>query len=155
MIHKKLLLICIFLIIAACSNKQVIKNHGMTSLEDKAKIIIVQQSNKNDVLEIIGRPSTVSLFDSNDWFYIEREKINQSVLKLGKQKVVKNNILEITFDKLGSVENKKLYQLENMNNIKIIKDITDKEYYKKTYIQSALKSLEQKINAPKINRNKK
>ena len=47
----------------------------MTSLEDKAKLIIVQQSNKNDVLDIIGRPSTVSLFDSNDWFYIEREKI--------------------------------------------------------------------------------
>ena len=50
----------------------------MTSLEIKAKKIVVEQSNKNDVLEIIGRPSTVSLFDSNDWFYIEREKtINQ------------------------------------------------------------------------------
>ena len=100
-----------FLIIAACcSNKQVIKNHGMTSLEDKAKLIIVQQSNKNDVLDIIGRPSTVSLFDSNDWFYIEREKINQSVFKLGKSKINKNNVLEISFNEYGIVETKKTYK---------------------------------------------
>ena len=65
----------------------------MTSLEVKANKIVVKQSNKNDVLEIIGRPSTVSLFDSNDWFYIEREKTNQSVFKLGKSKINKNNVL--------------------------------------------------------------
>ena len=118
------------MIIAACSNKQVIKNHGMTSLEDKAKIIIVQQSNKNDVLEIIGRPSTVSLFDSNDWFYIEREKTNQSVFKLGKSKINKNNVLEISFNEYGIVETKKLINIDNMNELKAEKKITEKNYDK-------------------------
>ena len=145
MIHKKLLLICIFLIIAACSNKQVIKNHGMTSLEDKAKKIIVQQSNKNDVLEIIGRPSTVSLFDSNDWFYIEREKTNQSVFKLGKSKINKNNVLEISFNEYGIVETKKLINIDNMNELKAEKKITEKNYDKRSGLGKLLKSLNRKL----------
>ena len=98
----------------------------MTSLEDKAKLIIVQQSNKNDVLDIIGRPSTVSLFDSNDWFYIEREKINQSVFKLGKSKINKNNVLEISFNEYGIVETKKLINIDNMNKLKVEKKLQKK-----------------------------
>ena len=78
----------------------------------------------NDVLRIIGRPSTVSLFNENSWFYIQREKINQSVFKLGKSKIQKNNILEITFNNYGIVESKKLYDLDDMNDIKIVKNIT-------------------------------
>ena len=124
----------------------------MTSLEDKAKIIIVQQSNKNDVLEIIGRPSTVSLFDSNDWFYIEREKINQSVFKLGKSKINKNNVLEISFNEYGIVETKKLINIDNMNKLKVEKKITEKNYDKRSGIGKLLKSLEQKINSTKTKR---
>ena len=143
------------MIITACSNKQVIKNHGMTSLEIKAKKIVVEQSNKNDVLEIIGRPSTVSLFDSNDWFYIEREKTNQSVFKLGKSKINKNNVLEISFNEYGIVETKKLINIDNMNELKAEKKITEKNYDKRSGIGKLLKSLEQKINSPKTKRSNK
>ena len=152
MIHKKLLLTCFFLIITACSNKQVIKNHGMTSLEVKANKIVVKQSNKNDVLEIIGKPSTVSLFDSNDWFYIEREKTNQSVFKLGKSKINKNNVLEISFNEYGVVETKKLLNIDSMNKLNADKKITEKNYDKRSGIGKLLKSLEQKINSPKTKR---
>ena len=124
----------------------------MTSLEIKAKKIVVEQSNKNDVLEIIGRPSTVSLFDSNDWFYIEREKTNQSVFKLGKSKINKNNVLEISFNEYGIVETKKLINIDNMNKLKVEKKITEKNYDKRSGIGKLLKSLEQKINSPKTKR---
>ena len=140
------------MIITACSNKQVIKNHGMTSLEVKANKIVVKQSNKNDVLEIIGRPSTVSLFDSNDWFYIEREKTNQSVFKLGKSKINKNNVLEISFNEYGVVETKKLLNIDSMNKLNADKKITEKNYDKRSGIGKLLKSLEQKINSPKTKR---
>ena len=126
----------------------------MTSLEIKAKKIVVEQSNKNDVLEIIGRPSTVSLFDSNDWFYIEREKTNQSVFKLGKSKINKNNVLEISFNEYGIVETKKLINIDNMNELKAEKKITEKNYDKRSGLGKLLKSLEQKINSPKTNKKK-
>ena len=151
---KKLLLI-IFLFTLSCSNNKVVKNHGITGLELKTNKIEVLKSNKNDVLKIIGKPSTVSLFDENSWLYIQRETINQSVLKLGKSKIQKNNVLEVVFNKYGLVESKKLYNLDDMNDIKIVKNTTKKKYDDSSTITKLIKSLEQKVNSPKNSNNKK
>ena len=77
---KKLILI-IFLFTISCSNNKVVNNHGFTALEIKMGKIKTSETNKNDILTNVGRPSTVSLFDKNIWFYIEREKVTQSFLK--------------------------------------------------------------------------
>ena len=151
----KKLFIIIFLLTLSCSNNKVVKNHGITALELKTHKVKVLKSNKNDVLKIIGKPSTVSLFDQNSWFFIEREKVNQSIFKFGKSKIRKNNVLEITFDNYGIVQSKKLYNLENMNDLKKVKNTTQKKYDTNSKIGKLIKSLEQKINAPKMNRNKK
>ena len=151
---KKLLLI-IFLFTISCSNNKVVNNHGSTAIALKSNKIEISKSNKNDVMIILGKPSTVSLFDQNSWFFIEREKVNQSIFKFGKSKIRKNNVLEITFDNYGIVQSKKLYNLENMNDLKKVKNKTKKKYDTNSKIGKLIKSLEQKINAPKMNRNKK
>ena len=151
---KKLLLI-IFIISIGCSGNKVVKNHGSNALEKKFDKIKISETNKNDVQDILGKPSTVSLFDQNSWFFIEREKVNQSIFKFGKSKIRKNNVLEITFDNYGIVQSKKLYNLENMNDLKKVKNKTKKKYDTNSKIGKLIKSLEQKINAPKMNRNKK
>ena len=151
---KKLILI-IFLLTINCSNNKVVKSHGSTGLELKNDKIEVLKSNKNDVLTILGNPSTVSLFDENSWIYIQRETINQSVLKLGKSKIQKNNVLEIIFNKYGLVESKKLYNLDDMNDIKIVKNTTNKKYDDSSPFSKLIKSLEQKVNSPKASVNKK
>ena len=88
---KKIILI-IFLFTLSCSNNKVVNNHGFTALEIKSDKIKISQTNKNDILKDVGRPSTVSLFDENIWFFIEREKVTQSFIKLGKSKIRKNNV---------------------------------------------------------------
>tara|TARA_B100000029_G_C17088102_1_gene783178 strand:- start:76 stop:408 length:333 start_codon:yes stop_codon:yes gene_type:complete len=108
--------------------------------------------NRNDILKLFGKPSTESLFDENKWFYIERKKVNQSLFKLGKQKIEKNYILEVNFNKNGIVVSKNLYTTDNMNELKIVKGITKKEFDDKSYIQKILNSVRQKIDAPKKNR---
>ena len=148
----KKILIIIFLLTISCSNNKVVRNNGLVALEIKANKIEVSKANKNDVLTIIGKPSTTSLFDDNIWFYIQREKVNQSVIKLGKSKINKNNVLEINFDNYGVVSQKKLYVLDNMNNLKIDKNVTNKKYDNQSSIGKLLKSLEQKVNAPKNSR---
>ena len=151
---KKLIFI-LFLFTISCSNNKVINNHGTSALDIKSNKIEISKTNKNDILKEFGKPSSESLFDKNKWFYIERKKVNQSVFKLGKQKIDKNYILEIAFDKYGIVETKKLYTLEDMNDIKIAKDITSKDYGDESYIQRVLSSVKQKIDSPKINRNRR
>ena len=151
----KNIIILIFLITLSCSSNKVVKNHGLTSLEAKSSKIELSKSNKNDVMSIIGKPSIISLFDENIWFYIEREKITQSFIKLGKTKIKKNNILEIKFNNYGIVESKKFYQVDNMNDLKSVKKITEKSYDNDVYLGKLLKSVIQKANAPKSTRKKK
>ena len=150
----KFLILFFFLILLSCSNNKVVKNHGITGLESKTNKIIVSKSNKNDVLKIIGKPSTISLFDENSWFFIEREQVNQSVFKLGKTKLTKNNVLEVRFNNYGIVSAKRIYNLENMNDYKIVKETTQKKYDKTSPIGKVLKSIEQKINNPTTKRKK-
>ena len=85
-------LLIFVLFITGCSSNKVSKNHGFISLDNKLEKIVINKSNKNDIIEIIGHPSTISKFNSNKWFYIERKQTNQSVLKLGIKKIGKNNI---------------------------------------------------------------
>ena len=148
----KKIIILIFLFSLNCSNNKVINNHGLNELKQKYSKIEVMKANKNDVLNIIGKPSTISLFDENSWFFIEREKVNQSVFKLGKSKIQKNDILEIVFNERGIVQSKKIYDLNDMNDYKMVKDTNNKKYGSDNAFSNVLKSLEQKINAPKQNR---
>mgnify|MGYP001177102164 CR=1 FL=1 len=148
---KKLILV-IFLLTISCTNNKVINSHGPSSLDLKSNKIKVLIMNRNDILKLFGKPSTESLFDENKWFYIERKKVNQSLFKLGKQKIEKNYILEVNFNKNGIVVSKNLYTTDNMNELKIVKGITKKEFDDKSYIQKILNSVRQKIDAPKKNR---
>ena len=145
----KKIIIFIFLITISCSNNKVVKNHRIIDLEKKSYQILLSKSNKNDVLDILGKPSTISLFDKNSWFYMESEKVNQSLFKLGKSKIQKNNILLISFNNYGIVDTKKIYTINDMKKLNIVKNTTVKKYDETSFAGKLLKSLDQKINAPK------
>ena len=70
----KIILIIVFILISSCSTNKVVKNHGTSFIKNKSKDLVVNKSNKNDVLEILGPPSTKSSFDDNIWVYIETKK---------------------------------------------------------------------------------
>ena len=116
----KKIIILIFLITLSCSNNKVVRNHGQYALDIKINKVEINKSNKNDIVEIFGKPSTISLFDDNIWYYIQREKVNQSLFKLGKSKIKKNIVLEINFNDYGIVDNKLVYLIDDMNDIKIV-----------------------------------
>ncbi len=110
--------------------------------------IEVNKTNKNDLIDLIGNPSTISDFDSNKWYYFERLKTNQSLIKLGNQKIKKNNILVVNLDSYGIVKSKKIINIDDMNDVKAIKDITEKDFENKNLMYGVFSSLREKINAP-------
>lgn len=150
----RIFLIILFIIASGCKANKVSKNHGFISLETKFEKIQINKTNKNDLIKTIGHPSSISEFDENKWFYIERKKTNQSLFKLGIKKINKNNILIVDFNNKGLVENKKLFDLNNMNDVKYVKKITQKEFDQDNTIYNIFSSLREKINAPARNRNK-
>ena len=150
----RIFLIILFIIASGCKANKVSKNHGFISLETKFEKIQINKTNKNDLIKTIGHPSSISDFDENKWFYIERKKTNQSLFKLGIKKINKNNILIVDFNNKGLVENKKLIDLNNMNDLRYVKKITQKEFDQDNTIYNIFSSLREKINAPARNRNK-
>ena len=132
----------------SCSLNKVKNSHGILLLENKFNKIYVNKSNANDILSVFGPPSTKSEFDDNIWIYIERKKSNQSIFKLGNQKIIKNNVVLLELNNKGILSSKKIYDLNNMNKYKFSKNTTEKNYEKDSYIYGVLTSLREKINAP-------
>jgi len=150
----KYIFIIIFIFIINCSGNKVSNYHGIKSLEAKYEKIEINLTNKNDLLKLIGPPSTKSDFDENKWFYLERLKTNQSLFKFGKQKIKKNNILIVELDNKGIVINKRIINLNDMNDIKFLNKTTKKDFKKDNTFYNVLSSLREKINAPTRNRSK-
>ena len=144
----KLLFIIAFIFILSCSTNKVKNNHGVLSLNNKFNKIVVEKSNSNDILNLLGPPSTKSSFDNNIWIYIERKKTNQSIFKLGKQKIEKNNVLVLELDNKGILAKKKLYNLDDMNDYKFVEKATQKDFSQNSFFYGVLSGLRDKINAP-------
>ena len=139
-----LLFIIIFFIIG-CQRNAVIKTHGISYLEKREKLIILNKSNKNDTIKIFGQPATKGMTNNNLWIYIERTKTRGKLLKLGRNYLKKNNVLVLEFNKYGILVKKEFYKKENMKNIKFTKKITENEIRKENFIHSFLSSIRQKM----------
>ena len=137
-----------FFLITSCTINNVVKKHGVRNLEKKQKNLITLEANKNDIQEILGPPSSKSVFDNDLWIYIEREITNDKLLKLGKEKLITNNVLFIEIDSKGLLVNKSFYDINEMNETKLSKLSTEAKYTKKSFIYDFLSSMRQKINDP-------
>tara|TARA_B100001121_G_scaffold273646_1_gene260937 strand:+ start:1656 stop:2117 length:462 start_codon:yes stop_codon:yes gene_type:complete len=144
---KKILLLTL-LILSSCSFDKIIKHHGVHNLEEKQTKLKINYSNKNDILKLIGPPSTKSTFDNDIYIYIERKTSGSKLSKFGKKKLIKNNVLILEVDKKGILLSKKFYDKNDMNNIEFDKNETDIEYSKNSFIYNFLSSLRQKIDDP-------
>ena len=154
MLFMKYIFIIVFIFIINCSGNKVSNYHGIKSLEAKYEKIEIKKTNKNDLIRIIGPPSTISDFDKNKWFYFERLKSNQSLFKFGKQKIKRNNILVVEIDQKGIVKSKNILDLNNMNDVKYVKQITVKDFKRDSTMYNVLSSLREKINSPARKRSK-
>tara|TARA_Y200000002_G_C22582155_1_gene621341 strand:- start:208 stop:666 length:459 start_codon:yes stop_codon:yes gene_type:complete len=151
--YRILYIIFFSLIVSNCNFKPVDKYHGVAFLENKQTKLILNKSNKNDIINILGSPSTESLLNSNIWIYIENRQSKSSLLKLGKNVVKVNNVLFLEIDKYGLLIDKKFFNLNDQNQIIFNKDQT-KMSEKDSFIYGVISSLRQKIDSPKRNKSK-
>ena len=149
MIFHKIFLLILFLFILGCSASKINKSHGTVGIEDKYSLLKINENNSNDIVSLLGPPSTKSKFDKNLWIYIERKKVKKSIFKLGKEKYVSNNVLALKIDNKGLLKDKKIYRLEDMDDsYKFSEDITSISYKNNSFIYNLLTSIKQRINAP-------
>ena len=145
---KKLLILPLFFLILNCTFNKVIQNHGVHNLEKKQAKLKVNNSNKNDIFETIGPPSTKSSFDSDIYIYIERKTSSSKLTKLGKKKLLRNNVLVLEVDTRGILISKKFYNIDDMKKIQFDESLTEVNQTKKSFIYNFLYSVRQKIDDP-------
>ena len=141
------LIIFILIFTFSCKKNDVIKTHGVAYLEKREKLIIVNEFNKHDTIAIFGQPSTKGMQNDNLWIYIERTRTRGKLLKLGRNYLLKNNVLVLEFDKYGILQRKEFYNKKQMNEIKFAKNETQNELRKENFIYSFLSSVRQKMMA--------
>ena len=146
--NKFVFIIVISILIQNCSLNKVVKRHGVQNLEKKSKKIVLNQTNKNDILELLGPPSTYSLGAIETLIYIERSTSSSKISKLGGKKLLKNNVLVVEVNNRGIATKKKFLDKEDMKEINFSKKTTDIKYADKDFIYDFLSSLRKKINDP-------
>jgi outer membrane protein assembly factor BamE (lipoprotein component of BamABCDE complex) len=128
-----------------CQLSEPNKNHGITFLENREKVLVVGKTNKNDIIKLIGNPHTHSIKKDDTWIYFERIITRGKLIKLGQNVLKENNILELKFNKYGILIKKKIYQKDNMQIVKYSKKETKNSVQPKSFMNSFLSSIKQKM----------
>ena len=145
---NKIYFIIIFLCIANCSFNKAIKHHGVNFLEKKQEKLILKTTNKNDIVKILGPPSTKSTFENDVWIFIERKTTTKKLFKLAREKILVNNVLVLEIDSYGLLVKKEFYNMEKMNDLDFSKKKTETIYTKKSFVYDFMSSMRQKMNDP-------
>ena len=145
---KYITYLLIIFLFTSCSFDKVVKKHGVRNLEKKQEKLIIFETNKNDIRKILGPPSSISTFDNDLWIFIEREITHEKLLKLGKEKLIKNNVLFLEINSQGVMVKKTLYNINEMNEQELSDLSTESKYTKKSFVYDFLSSMRQKINDP-------
>tara|TARA_B100001564_G_scaffold253830_1_gene215903 strand:- start:143 stop:628 length:486 start_codon:yes stop_codon:yes gene_type:complete len=152
----KILYIILFsFVVANCSFKPVVDHHGVPFLEKKQTKLLINESNINDIKEILGNPSTTSKFDNDIWIYIERKQTQSKLRNLGKMKIYKNDVLVLEIDNYGILKKKEFFNKDDMENIEIVESTTEAGFRRNSFIYDFMSSMRQKINDPLGQRAKK
>tara|TARA_Y100000768_G_scaffold337118_1_gene279103 strand:- start:428 stop:901 length:474 start_codon:yes stop_codon:yes gene_type:complete len=145
---KKILFLYIVFFLSNCTLSKVVQHHGVHNLEKKQIKLKVNSSNKNDIVKIIGPPSTKSSFENDVFIYIERKTSSSKLTKLGKKKLLVNNVLVLEINNKGILIDKKFYDKYSMQEIEFDENTTSTDYTKRSFVYNFLSSLRTKIDDP-------
>ena len=134
-----------FFILLGRQLQEPAQNHGILFLENRSNKLMVNKSNKNDVLKIFGQPHTKTFNENDTWIYIERTLSKGKYHKLGRHKLKTNNTLILNFDKYGVLVSKDLYDKDKINEIQFSKKETENNLSKKSFVETFLNSVKKKM----------
>ena len=101
--------------LAGC--EETYTNHGFTPQIADLETISAGEDTRGSVLRKLGRPSSISSFDSDSWFY-EASRIERYAFY--EPKVVERTVVTVNFDEQGLVERVGRYGVEDGEIIDLV-----------------------------------
>ncbi len=144
----KILLIILTIFLSSCKLNKVVNHHGIHNLENKSKQLTINESNINQIRKILGPPSSTSFFNNDILIYLERKTSNSKLLKLGKKKLIANNVLLLEIDSRGMLKTKEFLDQEDLNRLEFTKKTTKSTVAQESFVSKALSGVITKIDDP-------
>lgn len=106
--------------LAACSS--VYRNHGYVPVDADLEQIVVGTSTRQDVADAIDRPSASALLNDEGWYYVQSRWKH-----LGPRppEEIDRQVVAITFDEGGIVENVERFGLEDGRVVALSRRVTE------------------------------
>ena len=125
-----LIILITFLIITSCT--PIVNVHGKMSINEDIQNIKVGVSKREDVIKLLGTPSTEGVLSNNVWFYFSEKTETTAFLK---PKIVKRNIYALVFQENNVVKNVVTYTESNGKEIDITSRVTPSAGAELTFLQ--------------------
>lgn len=131
--RKRGLMLVLVAGVAACS--PVYRNHGYVPSEPDLALVEVGKDTRETVGQKIGRPSTSGLLNDQGWFYVQ-SRYKHFGPRAPKE--VDRQVLAVTFNEAGVVDNIARYGLEDGRVVQISRRVTETSVKGMSVIQQIL-----------------
>jgi outer membrane protein assembly factor BamE (lipoprotein component of BamABCDE complex) len=144
----KIILIILTIFLSSCKLNKVVNHHGIHNLEVKSNELLINKTNINQIRNLLGPPSSTSYFNEDILIYLERKTSNSKLLKLGKKKLIANNVLLLEVDNRGMLINKEFLNQDDLNKLKFTNKTTKTIADQESFVSRALSGVITKIDDP-------
>ena len=144
----KIFIIILAIFLTSCKLNKVVNHHGIHNLEAKSQELLINQTNINQIKILLGPPSSTSYFDEDILIYLERKTSNSKLLKLGKKKLIANNVLLLEVNNRGILINKEFLDHDDLNKLKFTNKTTKTIADQESFVSRALSGVITKIDDP-------
>lgn len=117
---RTLLIGAVVAALGACS--AIYRNHGYVPNDEDLDFVIVGVDTKATVADSVGQPSAAGLLESSGWYYVE-SRWRHYAWRAPKE--IDRQVLAISFDSDGVVENIERFGLEDGRVIVLSRRVTD------------------------------
>ncbi len=131
MLRQSRFIFCLMLAFgAACS--PIVDQRGNLPSEEQIVQIVPGNAKRDDVLAILGTPSTATNYDEEVWYYISGRVETKSFLKPTE---VERKVIVVKFDKKGMVSDVKTLGLEDGKEFKKVERVTPTSGSEMTFME--------------------
>jgi outer membrane protein assembly factor BamE (lipoprotein component of BamABCDE complex) len=99
----------------------IVDQRGFAPTPGSVEKLEVGSQSREDVVRLIGSPSTVATFNPNVWYYITQK---QETYAFFKPQMLEQNVLQLTFNETGRLQAMKKYELADGKDIEMVSRIT-------------------------------
>lgn len=124
------------LALAACSN--IDRKHGYVPPDEDLEQIVVGVDTVDTVGDVIGRPSTSGILSNSGWYYVQSKF---RAYGYRERQEIDRQVVAISFDEDGVVENIERFGLQDGNVIAISRRVTDSNIKGVTFLRQLFGSI--------------